>query len=402
MLALHIPTLFTTICAASLVCSLVMYINWRINQGMQGIKQWMLGSFCYSTAFLISITFPIMSISSDIRITLNNTLALTALLCIIEGCLRFKGYMSEHRWKWMLVAVPVFFGMSWINSDQPVPRHLFHDSIAIAGLLAVSAIMMHGVRSRDQLMVYGMFALFSIALAVTFVSRWLSVWGLEFDTPSNAVATSVPLFIGLMLYTVGWTFSVTVACYYRATQAVRRMALEDSLTGLPNRRALDAQLNSICRQAERYRQGFAIILLDLDGFKRVNDELGHQAGDDLLVETASRLRRYVRQSDFAGRIGGDEFLIILRNVKSREEAQRSLERLVGELEGRGEGQSERLPVGVSAGLALSPEDGITPSELLRKADKRMYVDKAASWTEPTTRTSELDITLASWTPTLAP
>lgn len=383
MLDLHIPTLFTTICVASLVCALVMYINWRINSGVQGIKQWMLGAFSYCTAFLISITFPMMSISPDIRITLNNTFTLTALLCIIEGCLRFKGYRSEHRWKWAFVAIPIFFTMSWINSDQTVPRHLFHDSIAIISLLAVSVIMMYGARSRDQLMVYGMFALFSTALAFAFVSRWLSVWGLDFDTPSNAIPTNIPVMIGLMLYTVGWTFSITVACYYRATQTVRQMALEDSLTGLPNRRALDDQLASICRQAERYGQGFAIIALDLDGFKRVNDELGHQAGDDLLREVASRLRRYVRQSDFAGRLGGDEFLIILRNVRTREEAQRSLERLLSELQGGTEGESGRLAVGISAGLALSPEDGTTPYQLLRKADKRMYVDKAASGQQST-------------------
>lgn len=387
MLTLHIPTLFLTICVASVVCSLVMYINWRINQGLHGIKQWMIGSFCYTTAFLISITFPMLSIPPDIRITLNNTLALTALLCLLEGCLRFKGHLSERRWKWVFVIVPLVFVISWINSGHAVARHLFHDTMAIMGLLAMTGIMLRGSRGRDEAMVYGTFAFFSIALALTFGARLWSEMGLSLETPNEDVPTSIPVFVGLMLYTVGWTFSVTIACYYRATQTVRRMALEDSLTGLPNRRALDAELTSICRQLERHGEGFAVIVLDLNGFKRINDEYGHQAGDRLLIEVAERLRRHVRQSDFAGRIAGDEFMIILRNMSNEAEAQRSSDRLLGRLRGV-DGSGEALPVGISAGLALWPKDGLTPSELLSTADRRMYADKAAGSIARTSATVE--------------
>jgi len=398
-LELHVPTLFLMVWAASIVCAMVMYINWRINQGMHGIKLWMMGAFCYTAAFLVTLVFPLLSIAPEIRIAVNNTFTLSALLCVLEGCLRFKGHLSERRWKWAFVVIPIFFMMSWINNDHAATRYLFHDALCVVGLLLASAVMVRDIGSRNEVLIYGMFALFSTILALMFANRWLSALAMTFSTPGGQMQISPMQLVGLMLYTIGWTFSVTVACYYRATQRARRLALEDSLTGLPNRRALDDELGSICRQVDRDGRGFGVIALDLDEFKTINDTLGHQRGDDLLVEVANRLRRYVRQSDFAGRLGGDEFLIILRNINSEEEAQCSFERLVAQLRDTNTTEEAVQRVEVSAGLALWPVDGTTPSALLRTADRRMYTDKLQRRPlRPAARDEQPGINPMSWVP----
>jgi diguanylate cyclase (GGDEF)-like protein len=132
--------------------------------------------------------------------------------------------------------------------------------------------------------------------------------------------------------------------------------------------------NELCR---RGGSNVAVMLLDLDGFKQVNDTLGHDAGDQLLKLLAGRLCDGVRAGDLVARLGGDEFVVMLAGITSDAAARRvadGIRRLLEEpvVVGRW-----RFPPGVSVGVAVAPGDGIAPRELMRRADERMYEAKRA-------------------------
>ena len=150
----------------------------------------------------------------------------------------------------------------------------------------------------------------------------------------------------------------------------RHDSLHDGLTGLLNRRAFDEVLSTACAQTQRYGWPFALILLDLDGFKKVNDRLGHAAGDATLQAVGAELRHRLRVGDAAARIGGDEFALVLPNVRDAlvrelvERIERAIEQVVPD-----------AGVTLSAGYAVAPDDGVRPEDLFRMADERLYQGK---------------------------
>ncbi len=150
----------------------------------------------------------------------------------------------------------------------------------------------------------------------------------------------------------------------------RHDSLHDGLTGLLNRRAFDEVLTTSCSQAQRYGWSFALVLLDLDGFKTVNDRFGHATGDATLRTVGAELRHRLRAGDAAARIGGDEFALVLPNVGSG---------LVGDLTDRiAAALSMAMPdanLSISMGHALAPEDGLTAEDLFAEADLRLYESK---------------------------
>jgi diguanylate cyclase (GGDEF)-like protein len=159
--------------------------------------------------------------------------------------------------------------------------------------------------------------------------------------------------------------------------ANRALAMQDPLTELPNRRALAAALETaVVHHPPDERRLHAYYLLDLNGFKRVNDEHGHAVGDELLRIVAQRFRAAARAEDLVARIGGDEFAVLARDVEGRDAASRIGERFVSAL-GEGIQAGSRLhPVGVAVGVALYPQDGSSAEELMHHADLAMYMAKA--------------------------
>ncbi|SDO66370.1 bifunctional diguanylate cyclase/phosphodiesterase [Geodermatophilus sp. DSM 45219] len=161
----------------------------------------------------------------------------------------------------------------------------------------------------------------------------------------------------------------------RAFQEVREQARTDELTGLPNRRALLEDARRVLGTATA-RHPAALLLLDLDGFKEVNDSLGHHAGDSLLRQVGPRLRGALRGADTLARLGGDEFAVLLPDV-ALDEAQRTAERLRELLQQPFLVERTRLHVGASIGVSTAPVPAATVSELLRCADVAMYAAKAS-------------------------
>ena len=158
----------------------------------------------------------------------------------------------------------------------------------------------------------------------------------------------------------------------RQEERIIHQAHYDSLTGLPNRFLALDRLSQMIKESERSATKVAVLFLDLDGFKRVNDSMGHESGDSLLTLAANRLSESVREEDTVCRLGGDEFIVLIKGLEKSEDARQVASNLIARfrepvmLEGR------ELVITTSIGIAMYPTDGLTPAELLRNSDTAMY------------------------------
>ena len=159
-------------------------------------------------------------------------------------------------------------------------------------------------------------------------------------------------------------------------EAMRRMAFRDELTGLPNRTSLADRLTLEIAHARRNREALGLLYLDLDGFKDVNDSLGHHAGDALLRAAAERLRGVLRGGDTVARLGGDEFTVVLPGISGPQEARMVAGKILDALRKPIAFEGRELTTSASIGGALYPRDGDSPETLLRRADKAMYRAKS--------------------------
>ena len=157
-----------------------------------------------------------------------------------------------------------------------------------------------------------------------------------------------------------------------ATQELSRQALHDELTGLPNRALFWEHLSHRLKVVDRRQTGFAVLFLDVDDFKIVNDTLGHAAGDQLLIDVASRLRAVLRVGDTAARVGGDEFVVLFDDVATTEAALVVAERVNEALRAPYEIGAERRIATASIGVAMGPDALGTADEVVAAADAAMY------------------------------
>lgn len=160
-----------------------------------------------------------------------------------------------------------------------------------------------------------------------------------------------------------------------AERKLRNLAVTDELTGLPNRRLLSDRLTQSLAIAKREQHIVAILYIDLDGFKLVNDTFGHTMGDVLLEQVAQRLRSRIRESDTLARIGGDEFTVLLTRLHAREEATQVGRALLELLASEFDIDNHEIRIGASIGISLFPDDGTDGPNLLQQADSAMYAAK---------------------------
>ncbi|UXI69170.1 EAL domain-containing protein [Tahibacter amnicola] len=177
----------------------------------------------------------------------------------------------------------------------------------------------------------------------------------------------------------------------RAEQELRYLANYDTLTGLPNRTLLGERLGHAIMRARRHGRRVAVLFLDLDRFKHVNDSMGHAAGDRMLKAAGSRLRSHVRDTDTVARLGGDEFTVVLEDVRDGVEAEHVAAKLLEafahplELDA-----GQEVVISPSIGISLYPDHGQVPTDLLKYADTAMYQAKEAGRNTYKVYTSDMD------------
>ncbi|MCE9632715.1 MAG: EAL domain-containing protein, partial [Methylophilales bacterium] len=162
----------------------------------------------------------------------------------------------------------------------------------------------------------------------------------------------------------------------RVQTALHEMVNHDALTGLPNRRLLNELTGHALRRAEREMCGVAILFIVLARFKVINDTLGHQVGDKLLIEVSDRLRDVMRDSDTVARLGGDEFMVMMDSLRDVEDASRVAKKIVTTLQNQFVIDGKDIYIGASVGISVFPGDGTDVDELIKAADIAMYKVKS--------------------------
>ena len=163
----------------------------------------------------------------------------------------------------------------------------------------------------------------------------------------------------------------------QAEERMRHIAQTDSLTGLPNRLTLQIRLAQLLPEARRHQWQLAVMFIDLDRFKIINDTLGHQVGDELLRDVAIRLSRVVRETDFVARLGGDEFVILLPAISGPADAAIIANKIIGALSSSILTGNHELHTSPSIGISIFPDDGSDGDTILKNADTAMYHAKSA-------------------------
>jgi len=191
------------------------------------------------------------------------------------------------------------------------------------------------------------------------------------------------LALALLIGIISFAVMVVYARLYfheemeRAEMTVRLfyLANHDVLTGLANRNLLFDRLGHAISQAARQQKQLAVLFLDLDDFKKINDSCGHEAGDSVLKSVAERLRACVRAGDTIARLGGDEFILVLENISSQEDVTHIIRKIKAGFERRFSVNGRPMQLGISIGSAIYPQDGTDVETLINHADTSMYEDK---------------------------
>jgi diguanylate cyclase (GGDEF)-like protein len=304
-----------------------------------------------------------------------NIASLFAFASMRRGVERFMRLPSSDREQALLLgAACALFGGLGPDADQASWRVVF--AYGGQGFIMLRTFQRAWAPMRAE---FGHRTLIAIAVPglligtmLLFLSlRQLFDWGSPYEMQRGTADN-----LALMYYYLGgaalFNFGFMVLLTQRLVLGLRRASRRDELTGIANRRAMDEALDRAWQRFHRHGRGFAVVLVDIDHFKRINDTLGHAAGDSVLVQVAQRLQQHARASDAVGRIGGEEFLLLLDETAAAPALQSAerLRALIGETPVPAAGQG--LTVTVSVGVAVIDAQDREPDLLLRRADRALY------------------------------
>lgn len=211
-------------------------------------------------------------------------------------------------------------------------------------------------------------SLISFTVILSSSAYWRAQWSFSVGLLISLVA--LPLYFSSLLKQLNDQHNELKKLY----EQMARHATHDSLTGLPNRKYFHDHLSEMITSAERDKKTFAVLYLDLDGFKAINDALGHAAGDQIIESTARRLEQCIRKGDMVARVGGDEFIVLLREITSYD-VYEVADKIIKSLSEPFISTTSALYITTSIGVAMYPQDGAEANVLINNADSAMYEAK---------------------------
>ena len=369
-----VPTLLLmTILSSVVMAGALLLLGWRNRQ--DGLQYWAAGLLLAAAGYVLFLLRG--SIPDVFSVVLGNVLVSASFALLLAAVRCFHALPM----RWLAVLAPVAFMVPLIvgvgdNFSLRVSLVGGVMLLQVLWLLWTLGQQRTGQGGRGaQLLMAGM-ALEALVLLARAVSGVLVFQESSGFLQGNAVQTYsfMTAFVGLLVTSMGFVFMGKD----RADAINHRLAAQDDLTGVANRRAIIAALDRDVARAVRSREPLALMMLDIDHFKQVNDRWGHQAGDAVLHAVAQVLQQRMRAQDLIGRYGGEEFLLVLPNTP-REGAYQLAQALCAAVQATScaWGQ-ETIPVTVSIGVfAGCLEPGVQSDQLLQAADSAMYRAKAA-------------------------
>ncbi|KXU83394.1 diguanylate phosphodiesterase [Paraburkholderia monticola] len=331
-----------------------------------------------SLALAIGASYLALSMTTQERLTPGRLLAGGVLMGIGIAGMHYTGMAAlrmtpaiQYQPLWFAASLAIAIGASsaalWMAralSDEHA-RHVAGKRLAAALVMAVAISGMHYTA-----MGAAGFAPNAICGAANDVdATWLAT--------SVIVLTFAVLIVTLMLSRFDVRTTFLLGAVSKLNSQIVRLATIDALTGLPNRATLTERIERAISGARRHRTSFAVLFMDLDGFKTINDSLGHSAGDAVLSAFAQRLQQCVRSNDTVARLGGDEFVVLAEHLASGDDAATLADGVLDRMRLGTWSDEQPLQVMPSIGIALYPRDGDSVETLLKHADAAMYEAKRA-------------------------
>jgi diguanylate cyclase (GGDEF)-like protein len=367
--------LFTLNCITILnayLSSGAMYFVSRLNGTPNGVPVCAVAGFLMATGLLFA---PFRdALPAHALNLLSNVLIFAGVCLLLRGIREFRG-LRRVRLRRFISAIAIYASLFayWMYGFDSMRARSVLASLAIAAPMAAAAWAMGiNVPQRDRL-VYWTTASFYAATALAAGLR--SIWCFS-AVPHASLFSPYPvelISIGVInLASLGGAFGLCLATNLRLMHAAEELSLYDPLTNLPNRRLLEDRLRQAEQRALSSGQPLALIYCDLDDFKKVNDQLGHAAGDRVLKTIASRLRGLLGEEACLARVGGDEFIVLIEGAATRKELDVMMDNLSNGVQELIYMDGASVSPAMSCGLAMYPEDVGSAADLMRLADAAMY------------------------------
>jgi diguanylate cyclase (GGDEF)-like protein len=352
-----------------------MTMVWNVEQRAPGIRWVGIGFLMGGLGHLLSLLQ--IRIPGSAMVLASHVMMLLSGLSILYGVRSFKGLRKIPA----TVTIPAggiyFAALGYWMFFHPDPTMRVALVSAFLGVVVagLSLSMASGSSRRDLRIHFWTATLFGLnSLSLLGRAAWVF-------THHNASDPFIPGFfefanlVTINIFVTGCGFGLSTESEKRLRRQTEALVMYDALTGLPNRRMFEDELETVRRRALATASHFGVVYGDLDGFKEINDSLGHLSGDAALQIVASRLARLAPKGIFVARLGGDEFAAVLGNLDSRATGMARLKELQDAVNGDITLSGKRVALRISCGLAFFPDDALSNSDLVRRADAKMYMAK---------------------------
>ncbi|MGZ5052490.1 MAG: putative bifunctional diguanylate cyclase/phosphodiesterase [Methylobacter sp.] len=380
-------TLLITYQIGEAIFAIAFAVTARRHPHLNGPGWWMAGCLISLPGFIGVCLRDI--IPDFISIVVANSLIMASYVCSWIGIRVFFG-QRWHGWAFPAIVLPnalLLYLFMTVWPSVPARQIVLSISSILLNLLIIRDVMRR--RSNALSMESNLLIGFIGAETLVYITRLIIVSVMAAPEGGYITAPNQPdrvLFALLFMTALSRLLLMVTMVSARLQDELNQLARLDPLTRLPNRRLLLERLTHGIDMERRSGQQLALLMLDLDRFKAVNDSLGHVAGDELLLQVASRIQDRLRDVDMVARLGGDEFIILLENIAHSEDAARIAEQIVADLsrpfhllrddEDAPDSVREIL-IGASIGISLYPQHGDNPEQLMEQADAAMYQAKQA-------------------------
>jgi diguanylate cyclase (GGDEF)-like protein len=351
---------------------------WKTSERVAGMRLFTIGLLSLSFGALTGIARIV--VHGNAIVALSNVFMLGGMITVAQSIRIFRGVSPLPRAAVIGIsaAASVLYFWWMFGQDNFAMRvAVISGSFALLSIDAARS-MLRRVPAQDR-MIY-----WPTGFGFAFASAYLTMRtaGALLGSYAAGLWSPVPIELASTVCAnvafIGCAFGMLIASNAHLRRDTEKMALIDSLTNLPNRRSFSERLLEAEERAFSTNRQFGLIYLDLDEFKQVNDMLGHDAGDDLLRRISAAMARMLRSGDCLGRIGGDEFVVLVEDARSRAEVEGLAGRLKAAVEREAFSADISAPVRVSHGVALFPENGCSAHDAMRQADAAMYRAKQRS------------------------
>lgn len=373
MIKLDYLTLAVITSLLTLATTISFTITRIINEYEKGLEMLALSSAIFSFGFFIVFFAPILGVY---YIPLNNIAAISSLALLLEGVFRFRVYEREQLRKKLFWLFFIFISiLSFLNMENTTIRFIFFDIIA-SGLLFAIAFFFSYKSPGEEKLLSGMFSLSFIFIASFFLNRWaLALRGAFYSEVFYKEYMTFFLFC-LVIWLMFFMLITFMILNHRSQLRVTKLASIDYLTGLNNRRSINRKLELMLEETETSEKKYILFLLDINGFKQLNDTYGHIFGDSVLKKMAEKLGSLEEKNDFIGRLGGDEFILIKDNTRLDECVLKIKESIKINIENLFHLKEYKVSLKTSIGYAyLSEYKNI--DKLMHAADIKMYEEKTS-------------------------